>query len=117
MATPVGAYTPSGAMCHEVTFYQKGARNDDGTYPNDVPFIGPVWAAFRVLQGRELDKAQEVVQEVEVIITVAFIEGLDQSMTVRRWDGESYLIHYISDPDGRQVEQRCYCSLIGQAEQ
>ena len=116
-AMPVnGAYTSPGSMHHRISFYQQAPRNDDGSFPNDVLFIES-WCAFRILQGRELERAQEVVTDVEAMIIVPYIDGLSQAMTAVRYDGERYQILYVADPDGRQVEQRCYCRLIGQVQQ
>jgi hypothetical protein len=109
-----GAYTTPGAMNHRVSIYQKGVRNANGTYPADVLFTTS-WAAFRSLSGRELDQSRTITQEVLVIITVPYIAGLQQAMMVKVDNGaDSYLIEYLVDPDGRQVEQRMYCSLINQ---
>lgn len=110
-----GQYTAPGAMHHRVSIYQKSDRNDDGSFPEDTLFL-ETWAAFRVLQGRELDQAQEVVQSVEVLFTVPYIEGLNQPMTVKTYDGNVYQILYIADPDGRRFEQRLYCRLVNQTE-
>jgi SPP1 family predicted phage head-tail adaptor len=110
-----GQYTAPGSMAHRISIYQKSARNADGSFPDDDLFI-ETWAAFRVLQGRELDLAQEVVQSVEVLFTVPYVEGLNQPMTVKTYDGNTYQILYIADPDGRRVEQRLYCRLVNQTE-
>ena len=179
-----GAYTTPGAMHEWLSFYQKAPRNSDGTWPATDVLFAESWGAFRTLQGRELDRAREVSQEVEVLITVPYLAGLLQSMTVTRGTGtdqikdsiavsdlsgtysfpgvpdgkyiltptragykfspphrlvqitdgiaadldfsatqslgspvETYQILYIADPDGRQVEQRCYCRLVGQTEE
>jgi head-tail joining protein len=111
-----GAYTTPGAMSQRASIYQKGTRNTNGTYPADVLFTTS-WAAFRTLSGRELDQARTITQSVSVLITVPFVAGLQESMMVKIGSGSDYyLIEYISDPDGRQVEQRLYCSLINQTE-
>lgn len=110
-----GAYTSPGAMCHWISIYQRAPRNADGTYPDDQLFISS-WAAMRTLQGRELDKAREISQEVEVLFSVLYIPGLNESMTIKRYTGELYQIMYISDPDGRKVEQRIFARLVNQTE-
>jgi SPP1 family predicted phage head-tail adaptor len=111
-----GQYTSPGAMSQRVSIYQKGTRNTNGTYPADVLFITS-WAAFRTLSGRELDQARTITQSVQALITVPYIAGLSEAMTVKIGSGgDTYQIEYLADPDGRQVEQRLYCSLINQTE-
>jgi len=113
-STPIGAYTTPGAMTHQVSIYQPGTRNSNGTYAADQ-LVTTSWAGFRNLGGRELDRAREVVQNVSVIITMSYIDTLQQHMTIV-CDGDTYQIEYIVDPDLRHVEQRCYCSLVNQTE-
>lgn len=109
-----GAYTSPGAMNQYVAVLEKGVRNDDGSYPADVVFA-KTWANFRALSGRELDRAREIVQNVEALVTVPFLCGLRQDMTIQI-GCEIWQILYIFDPDHRQVEQRCYVSLVNQTE-
>lgn len=107
-----GAYTSPGAMNQRVSIYQKGTRNADGSYPADALFAES-WAAFRSLSGREMDRAREIVQDVEAMITLPYVAGLRQDMTISI-GSESWQILYIFDPDHRGVEQRCYVSLVNQ---
>ncbi len=107
-----GAYTSPGAMNQYVSIYQRGARNADGSYPADALFATS-WASFRALSGSEMDHAREIVQRVEAIVTLPFLAGLTQDMTIQI-GAESWEILYVLDPDHRGVEQRCYVALVNQ---
>ncbi len=107
-----GQYTTPGAMSHRVNLYTTGTRNTDGTYNANVLFATS-WAAFRTLMGRELDQAQTIRQQVQVVITIPYLSGVSEAMTMTIDGGtDSYQILYINDPDGRKVELRIYASLL-----
>jgi SPP1 family predicted phage head-tail adaptor len=83
------------------------ARNEDGTFADPTTFATS-WAKITALQGRELYKAQEVVQEVTHMITIPFLAGLEENMTVS-FDSRIFVIQAIQDPDERRVELRLLC--------
>ena len=110
-----GQYTTPGAFCHEIEIMNVPARSNDGGYAAATLF-SKSWAAIRALQGRELDKAQQITQEAQYMITVPYLEGLSEAMTIVHTNtGSEYQILAVLDPDGMRVEQRCICALRDQA--
>lgn len=104
---PQGAYTPVGSMDKQITILNTPTRDSDGTFADATTF-GTSWAAIRSLQGRELYKAQEVVQEVTHMVTIPFMTSVQEQMTIS-FDGRTFVIEAIQDPDERKVELRLLC--------
>jgi SPP1 family predicted phage head-tail adaptor len=109
---PIGAYTPIGAMHSQVTFLNPATRADDGGQIPGTTFSDS-WAKIAALVGRELYKAQETVQEVTHMVTVPYLAGLSEDMTIL-FEGRTFIIEAINDPDERHVEQRCLVREVNQ---
>jgi len=71
------------------------------------------WADIRALRGQELDKAQQIAQKVEHVISIAYQIGVNQAMLVG-FENRSFLIEYIEDEDERHIFLDLYCAEIGQ---
>ena len=109
---PIGSYTPSGSMFNRVTFVNPATRDTDGSQLAGTDFATS-WAKVAVLQGRELYKAQEVVQEVTHMVTIPYLAGVQENMTIS-FDSRTFIIEAIDDPDERKVELRVLCREINQ---
>ena len=105
--TTKGSYTSPGSMTDRVTFVNPATRDGNGEQVPGTDFATS-WAKITALQGRELYKAQEVVQEVTHMVTIFYLSGLQESMTIA-FDGRTFVIAAIQDPDERRVEQRLLC--------
>ena len=103
-----------GGLSRQITLYQPGGRNpaDGSTYPPS-PVFQNVWADIRALRGQELDKAQQIAQKVEHVISIAYQIGVNQAMLVG-FENRSFLIEYIEDEDERHIFLDLYCAEIGQ---
>lgn len=102
-----GAYTPAGSMCSRVTFMNPPVQGDDGRDAAPTEFI-TAWAKVEALVGREVYKQQDIVQEVTHLITVNYIPGLLEAMTVN-FEGRTFVIQAIDGIDERKVQQRVLC--------
>lgn len=105
-------YTPPGAFNNRITFYtpaNAAAGVVESAYVES-------WAAVRGLQGREIDKAQQIGQSASLMVTVMYQPGIMASMIIGiidRGTTRRLQILDIEDPDERQVELRIMCSEIG----
>ena len=109
---PIGSYTPIGSMHSRVTFVSPATRATDGGQVAGTA-IATSWAKVAALVGRELYKAQEVVQEVTHMVTVPYLAGLTENMTIS-FEGRTFVIEAIQDPDERRVELRILCREVNQ---
>jgi SPP1 family predicted phage head-tail adaptor len=109
----VGAYTPSGSMCEVVTFNIESALDASGNAQAPTTF-GTSYANIRALTGRELDKAQQIAQQVSHLVTIPYLAGVKESMTMTTDDGRLFRIQAIEDPDERKVELRILALESGQ---
>lgn len=107
-----GAYTPVGSMTAWITILNPAGQDADGRATSPSTFA-TCWAAVRALAGRELDKAQQVDQEVSHLVTVFYFEGPKENMTIQ-WEGRVLQIIGIQDPDGQHRELRMLCVERGQ---
>ena len=107
-----GAYTTPGAFNRWVTFCT--AANIAAGVPASPAFTS--WAAIRGLQGREIDKAQQIAQQASHLVTVPYQLGVSSAMTIQLEEGGStrnFQIVDIEDPDERHIELRIMCSELG----
>lgn len=103
------AYTDPGEMRRPVDFLDPGTeRNDDGSFPEPVPFLTGIDAKIEALSGRELYKAQQIVTEVSHRVTIRFRRGLSTRMLIL-FRGRKFQIQAIQDPDEAEVELRILC--------
>jgi SPP1 family predicted phage head-tail adaptor len=109
----IGAYTPVGAMEHQITLMAPAARDaaTGRTLPPIAAGVSP--ALIRALSGQEKDQAQQIAQSVSHLVAIPYLPGVSESMLVV-FDNRSFQIQYIQDPDERQVELQMYCSELGQ---
>lgn len=108
-----GQYTNPAQMSRLVTLYQPGQRNPaDGTSTGPEPFVQS-WAAIRALAGEELDKAQQIAQESTHLVAVPYQHGITENMLVV-FEGRTFQIKYIEDPDEMHWELRLFCAETGQ---
>lgn len=108
-------YTPAGAMVDEVTLLTRATTRDSetGELREPVEFL-TLFAAVRALQGRELEKAQQLVAEVSHSVNLSYVPGVNSAMTVR-FRGRTFEILAVLDPDERQIELRLLCRERNQA--
>src|SRR5437879_3915314 len=94
------SYESRGAMQHRVDLMKQNARRaDDGEFLSPTLFAES-WASIRMLAGRELDKAQQVIAEVTHMIVIPYQPGLEAQMLVN-FEGRQFVIQAIEDPDER----------------
>ena len=101
-------------MHRQIVFMAPSGRNQDGSYPPYSPYA-TAWAAIRLLQGQELDKAQQIAQEVSYLIATPWQRGITEQMKVIYQDesnARTFEIKAIEDIDLRQVELRLLCSEV-----
>jgi SPP1 family predicted phage head-tail adaptor len=110
----IDAYTPPGSMDRRVQFMNEPSINDDGTMAAATLFAES-WAKVQAvpLGWREIYKGQQISQQVSHMVTVPYLEGITEGMTIN-FDGRIFQIDSIMDPDERKVEQRCMCVERGQ---
>ena len=102
------AYTPAGALQHRITLLQQNPQRDaNGEFLDPVIFV-ETWASISILQGRDLERAQQIVSEVSHKVVIRHIEGVKFSMTVQFGD-RNFLIQAVEDPDERKVELHLLC--------
>ena len=101
-----------GGMSRQVTLYTLGSRAADGGNIPPSPWITS-WADIRSLKGEELDKADQIAQAVELIVTIPYQPGVELNMQVG-FEQELWQINYIEDEDRRHVFLDLYCAEIGQ---
>ena len=98
----LGGYTPVGARAQQVTLYLPGGRNADGSQQPSSPWAENVWGDMRALSGAEMPKAQQLAQQATHLLVIAYQLGISENMTID-FNGRIFQIHYIEDPDERQV--------------
>jgi SPP1 family predicted phage head-tail adaptor len=104
------ARTGAGEMTQYVTVLQENPERD---YEGE--FLAPLqlfqtWAAVTILQGKDLEKAQEVVAEVthKVIINYPDIP-VESNMYVQLQDGRTFVIQARQDMDERKYQLTLLC--------
>jgi SPP1 family predicted phage head-tail adaptor len=102
---------PIGGFHHRLTFYQPGLPGSDGGATPDSPVFS-TWGDVRPLRGQELDKAKQIAQEVEHIVSIPF-QPVNENYIIG-FEGRKFLIKYIEDPDERQFFLDIYAEEIGQ---
>jgi SPP1 family predicted phage head-tail adaptor len=102
-----------GGLSRQVVLMQPGGRNtaDGSTFPPSPAIT--TWADIRSLRGEELDKAQQIAQETEHIVSIPYQIGVTLAMTVQ-FENRSFQIKYIEDEDERHIFLDLYCAEIGQ---
>ena len=101
-----------GAMNKVITLYApKNRPADGGMAPPDV--WGTRWGDVRALGGRELEKAQQIAQEIDHTVTIMYETGISQSFQVG-FENRMFQIKYIEEEDERHVFLDLYCAEIGQ---
>lgn len=103
------AYKPIGAMNKKITIQSLNTTADDlGGLSNSTVFASSVWASIAALSGRELYKAQQVVAEVTHEVVIRYLAGVKANMSVL-FNGRTFDIVDVSDPDEQRVELRLLC--------
>src|SRR5574337_2191759 len=94
-------YTPRGACRETITLLDTGnSLNSDGTRPALSIWKKGLKAKVELLQGRELLKAQEIVQEVTHRIVIPYyIPNVLSRMYVQLHDGRLLGIQAVQIPD------------------
>jgi SPP1 family predicted phage head-tail adaptor len=101
-----------GGMSRQITLYAAGSRNPDGgTSPGTA--VATSWADIRSLRGEELDRADQITEDVQLIVTIPYQLGIEKNMQVG-FEQELWLINYVEDEDRRHVFLDLYCAEIGQ---
>jgi SPP1 family predicted phage head-tail adaptor len=103
------SYEPRGAMQHRVTLLQRNSRRTDEGESLPPTDFADTWASIKVLQGRELDKAQQIVAEVTHKVVIPYQDGVESDMLVQ-FRNRLFVIQAVQDPDERQVELHLLCA-------
>jgi SPP1 family predicted phage head-tail adaptor len=77
-------------------------RDNEGNFETDAVFA-ITWASILVLQGRELERAQQVVSEVTHKVTIPYQDGVTSGMRIN-YGARVFRIEAVQDPDERQVD-------------
>lgn len=102
-------YTPPGAMVQEITLLDPSTVRDSETGEFGAPDeFATFFANITSLSGRELEKAQQLVEEVTHLVSFAYLPGVNSTMTVR-FQGRLFQVLAVTDPDESQIELRLYC--------
>jgi SPP1 family predicted phage head-tail adaptor len=101
-----------GGMSRQVTLYLPGSRASDGGNTPPSVFCTS-WADIHSLRGEELDRADQIAQTVELIVTIPYQSGILDSMLVG-FEAEMWQISYIEDEDRRHVFLDLFCAEVGQ---
>ena len=101
-----------GGMSRQITLYTPGDPAADGGNLPPSPFCVS-WADIRSLRGEEMDRADQIAQAVELIVTIPYQTGILGSMLVG-FEAEMWQINFIEDEDRRHVFLDLYCAEIGQ---
>lgn len=106
-----GQYTAPGSFTTWGTLYSP-PNPTEGTAASA---FRDTWAALRALTAQELDKAQQIAQRVNLLVTIPYQPGVLESMLFGYYEqGFQHLLQIaaIEDPDNRHVELRMTCFEI-----
>jgi SPP1 family predicted phage head-tail adaptor len=95
-----------------LTLYLPGSRAADGGNVPPSP-VSTSWADIHSLRGEELDKADQIAQDIQLVVTIPYQTGITGDMLVG-FETEMWQINYIDDEDRRHVFLDLYCAEIGQ---
>jgi SPP1 family predicted phage head-tail adaptor len=103
-----------GGFSRGITILAPGGRNpvDGSNYPPS-PIFEKVYADIRSLRGQELDKAQQIAQEADHMVSIPYQTGITLAMLVE-FESRIFQIKYIEDEDERHVFLDLYCAEVGQ---
>jgi SPP1 family predicted phage head-tail adaptor len=97
------AYESRGAMVHRITLLKDNSqRNAEGEFLPATDFAD-TWASIKVLQGRELEKLQQIVAEVTHKIVIPYQDGVISGMRIQ-FGKRIFQIEAVQDPDERKVD-------------
>ena len=99
-------------MSRQITLIKPGPPGLDGGTTPPSPVLTS-WASIRALSGAELDKAQQIAQEVEHVITIPYQLSVTNDLQVA-FEGRTFQIKYIEDEDERHIFLDLYCAEVGQ---
>jgi len=71
------------------------------------------FASVSALAGREVDKAEQIDQEISHLVVIDYLAGLTEDMKVQVGT-RIFEIQYIEDITERQLEHRIFCVERGQ---
>lgn len=109
-----GALTPIGAMSRWISLLTAPTSvNADGS-PSAGSAFATSWAFISPLTGAELDKAQQIAQQVSHLVVIPYLPGVLESMLVQ-FGTRTFQIQFIEDPNEMQYELRLYCAERGQS--
>lgn len=102
-------YTPPGAMVQEITLLAPSTvRNSETGEFGEPAEVATFFANITTLTGRELEKAQQLVEEVTHLVSFTYLPGVNSTMTLR-FQGRLFQVLAVTDPDESQIELRLYC--------
>lgn len=108
-----GQYTNRAQMSRQITLLSPSPRGGDGSGGAPSPaFVS--WASIRSLAGDELDKAQQIAQDISHLVVVPYQPGIQGNWQVQ-FENRIFQIKAIEDPDEMHWELRIYCAEIGQS--
>jgi len=95
-------------MHHRITLLTLNKKRDDsGEFLPPTDF-SDCWADISLLQGKELDKAQQIIAEVTHKVVVSYQPGIESQMLVQ-FEDRVFTIQAVQDPDERHVELHLLC--------
>jgi SPP1 family predicted phage head-tail adaptor len=96
-------------MNQYVTILQRNQLRDDaGEFLRDTVFA-QTWAAVVLLQGRDLEKTQQIVAEVTHKCTIPYHPNITSDMYLQMSDGRLFQIEALQDRDERKFELDLLC--------
>ena len=99
-------------MCDVITLQVESAPDSSGK-AQPPSLFATSYAFVRALSAREIDKAQQVAQEVTHLVKIPYLAGVKEAMLVVH-DGRTFRIEGVEDPDERKVELWLYALEVGQ---
>lgn len=87
--------------------------NTDGS-PATPTEYATSWALIKPLTGRELDKAQQISQDVSHLVVIPYQPGVLESDLVG-WENRTFLVQVIEDENEQHWQLRLLCMERGQS--
>lgn len=103
----------AGDLRHRVTI-EAATQTVDSATGASVPSFAEWkkwYADVRPLSGRELERAKSICQTTNYLVKMRYCPGLNSKYRLT-YQGVTYNIDAVINPDGRKVEHHVYCTSI-----
>lgn len=109
------AYEPRGAMQHRISLLKQHPQRDAAGEFLPMTVFSDTWAAIKLLQGRNLEKAQQISSEVTHTVVISYEPNIDSSLMVK-FENRYFRIMAVVDPDERKMELHLLCLEVDEGE-